>query len=172
MEITIQFEVDRAQWKRILAIVLRPQLRLSRIAGLVSGAVGLLLVTLSIAMGFELATVSVAVGAVVVGLLLGFGTEHVTVALALRQQADLIYLPTTTRITEDAISGESTAGKVEFVWSAVDGVDDLPDMWLARIGKAQVMPLPKAAFSDADRQTFTEFLASPAMAGRKPATAG
>lgn len=172
MDITLQFQVDPAQWKRILAIVLRPQLRLARIAGLACTGVGLLLVVLSVAMGVEPGTVSVAVSAVVAGLLAAFGIGPVSVAFALRQQADMIYLSTTAHLTDDAISGESSAGKGEFRWSAIEGVDDIADMWLVRIGKAGVMPLPKAAFSDAERQTFTEFLASPAMTDRKPAAAG
>jgi hypothetical protein len=129
---------------------LRPQYRLYRLLGVGMVVLGAVL--------FLLGDVFVASFALLFGLACVLIIPPVTTRIALSKMAGLLDRPTHYRIDERGVWIGTDQVESLYHWRAVDRLDELPGMLIARLGKSGFYAVPTTGLSPETTAELTSFL--------------
>lgn len=152
MQISIDVPYDEHRLRRTIAFIIKPQVRVIRILGVILTVLGLPLALLE--PSFLPAWVFAVAGVVVF-----FGFGPMTVARSMRMQTRAIQENSRITIDDDGILVAVPLIEGRYRWPAFSAVVETPEVWYLSIGKLQAVTVPKAMMSPEQRAEFAAFLA-------------
>lgn len=159
MQISLWVPYDEGRLRRTLTFLFRPQMRLTRVMGVVGALVGILFVV-------RAPTSPVAYGMVALGLFLVFGAPPLTVAWSMRGQAQVVKHTQHMTLDEEWLAVITSLTETRLRWAALDRVVETPEVWYAMFGKWQAVAIPKEPMTEQERATFAAFVAALPAGGR------
>jgi hypothetical protein len=153
MQINIAIPYDEKQLRRTLKFIMKPQMKVVRLAGVVIAVLGLLLVALE-------PTSAMHYGVVVIGLLFVTVVGPLTLAKTVRLQSKVIRDGQHMTLDDEWLTMSFPLAESRLRWAGLDRVIDTPEVWYAMFGKMQAVTIPKNAMTEQQRAEFAAFLAA------------
>ncbi len=145
----VPYEEERL--RRTIRFVMRHQLNMWRVGGVVIVLLGLFMLMLD-------STDSIGYVFTGIGLAFVFVVGRATVAWTLRMQAGAVKDGCQMAISDEWLTVANSLVESRIRWAAFGRVIETPEVWYIMFGKLQAVAVPKELMTDEQRATFTAFV--------------